>query len=93
MRNRQLVASWAYEKGMADNVIEKKVIDGKTYFEVNDYEKLRELFGKLLREIQRIKSEGDFEAVVRQTPAGARLVIWPGAASPNTGGMTSRAGS
>jgi len=62
MRNRQLVASWAYEKGMADNVIEKKVIDGKTYFEVNDYEKLRELFGKLLREIQRIKSEGDYEA-------------------------------
>ncbi len=62
MRNRQLVASWAYEKGIADNVIEKKVVDGKTYFEVNDYEKLRTIFGELLREIQRIKSEGDYEA-------------------------------
>lgn len=62
MRNRQLVASCAYEKGMADNVIEKKVVDGKTYFEVNDYEKLRVIFGELLREIQRIKSEGDYEA-------------------------------
>jgi dipeptidyl-peptidase-3 len=62
MRNRQLVASWAYEKGMADNVIEKKVVDGKTYFEVNDYEKLRTIFGELLKEIQRIKSEGDYEA-------------------------------
>ncbi|NQV51659.1 MAG: dihydrofolate reductase [Flavobacteriales bacterium] len=62
MRNRQLVASWAYEKGMADNVIEKKVVEGKTYFEVNDYEKLRVIFGELLREIQRIKSEGDYEA-------------------------------
>lgn len=62
MRNRQLVASWAYEKGLEANVIEKKVVDGKTYFEVNDYEKLRELFGELLREIQRIKSEGDYEA-------------------------------
>ncbi len=62
MRNRQLVAGWAYEKGMADNVIEKKVIEGKTYFVVNDYEKLRELFGQLLREIQRIKSEGDYDA-------------------------------
>ena len=62
MRNRQLVAGWAYEKGMSENVIEKKVIDGKTYFIVNDYEKLRELFGQLLREIQRIKSEGDYDA-------------------------------
>ena len=62
MRNRQLVASWAYEKGMADNVIEKKVVEGKTYFVVNDYAKLREIFGELLTEIQRIKSEGDFEA-------------------------------
>ena len=62
MRNRQLVASWAYEQGMADNVIEKKVVEGKTYFVVNDYAKLREIFGRLLREIQRIKSEGDFEA-------------------------------
>jgi dipeptidyl-peptidase-3 len=62
MRNRQMVAAWCYEKGMADKVIEKKVIDGKTYFEVNDYEKLRGLFGELLREIQRIKSEGDYNA-------------------------------
>lgn len=62
MRNRQLVASWAYEKGQAENVIERKVIDGKTYFVVNDYEKLRVIFGDLLREIQRIKSEGDYEA-------------------------------
>ncbi len=62
MRNRQLVASWAYEKGKAENVIEKKVVEGKTYFVVNDYAKLRVLFGELLREIQRIKSEGDYEA-------------------------------
>jgi len=62
MRNRQLVAGWAYEKGQADNVIEKKEENGKTYFVVNDYVKLRELFGQLLREIQRIKSEGDYEA-------------------------------
>ena len=62
MRNRQLVASWAFEKGQADNVISKLTRDGKTYFEVNDYEKLRDLFGQLLKEIQRIKSEGDYEA-------------------------------
>ncbi|MFT6814966.1 MAG: dipeptidyl-peptidase-3 [Sphingobacteriales bacterium] len=62
MRNRQLVAKWAYEKGKADNVIEKKVIDGKTYFVVNDYDKLRDIFGQLLREIQRIKSQGDYAA-------------------------------
>ena len=62
MRNRQLVASWACERGTENNVIERKVIDGKTYFVVNDYEKLRGYFGELLREIQRIKSEGDFEA-------------------------------
>lgn len=62
MRNRQLIAKWCYEKGQPDNVIEKKVVEGKTYFVVNDYEKLRELFGQLLREIQRIKSEGDYEA-------------------------------
>ncbi|MGB3467406.1 MAG: dihydrofolate reductase [Cyclobacteriaceae bacterium] len=62
MRNRQMIAKWAYEKGKTENVIEKKVRDGKTYFVVNDYEKLRELFGELLREIQRIKSEGDYEA-------------------------------
>ncbi|MEQ8324956.1 MAG: dihydrofolate reductase [Vicingaceae bacterium] len=62
MRNRQLIAKWCYEKGMPENVIEKKVVDGKTYFVVNDYDKLRDLFGQLLREIQRIKSEGDYEA-------------------------------
>ena len=62
MRNRQLVASWAFERGREENVVERKVIDGKTYFVVNDYEKLRGYFGELLREIQRIKSEGDFEA-------------------------------
>lgn len=62
MRNRQMIAKWTYEKGQADNVIERKSVDGKTYFVVNDYDKLRVLFGELLREIQRIKSEGDFEA-------------------------------
>ena len=62
MRNRQLVAAWAYEMGKADNVIEKKNLDGKTYFVVNDYDKLRAIFGKQLKEIQRIKSEGDYEA-------------------------------
>ena len=62
MQNRKLVADWCYEHGLADSVIEKKVRDGKTYFVVNDYEKLRGLFGELLAEIQRIKSEGDYEA-------------------------------
>lgn len=62
MRNRQLVASWVYEKGAVENVIEKRVRDNKTYFIINDYQKLRTLFGQLLRELQRIKSEGDFAA-------------------------------
>lgn len=62
MQNRKLIAQWCYEKGLADNVIEKKLRDGKTYFVVNDYPALRELFGRLLAEIQRIKSEGDYEA-------------------------------
>jgi len=62
MQNRKLIADWCYEKGLADNVIEKKVRDGKTYFVVNDFEALRGLFGDLLAEIQRIKSEGDYEA-------------------------------
>ncbi len=62
MQNRKLIAEWCYEAGRADNVIEKKTRDGKTYFVVNDYEKLRGLFGKLLAEVQRIKSEGDYEA-------------------------------
>ncbi|MCZ6595637.1 MAG: dihydrofolate reductase, partial [Bacteroidetes bacterium] len=63
MRNRQWVSAWAFEKGAADNVIEKITRDGKTYFNINDYEKLHELFGELLRETQRIKSEGDYAAV------------------------------
>ena len=62
MQNRKLIAQWCYEKGAADKVIEKIVRDGKTYFVVNDYEKLRGLFAELLGEIQRIKSEGDYEA-------------------------------
>jgi dipeptidyl-peptidase-3 len=62
MRNRQLVSSWAYEKGLKDNVIEKVKRDKKTFYVINDYLKLKILFGDLLREIQRIKSEGDFEA-------------------------------
>jgi len=62
MRNRQLVAKWVYEKGKKDNVIEKVKKDGKTYFVIHDYKKLRKLFGDLLREIQRIKSEGDYKA-------------------------------
>ncbi len=62
MRNRQLIAAWAYELGRVDNVIERVRRDGKTYFLINDYERLRELFGQLLRELQRIKSTGDYEA-------------------------------
>ena len=62
MQNRKLIADWCYEKGMKDNVIEKKVREGKTYFVVNDFEALRGLFAELLAEVQRIKSEGDFEA-------------------------------
>ena len=62
MQNRKLIADWCYEKGLENNVIEKKVRDGKTYFVVNDFEALRGLFGELLAEVQRIKSEGDYEA-------------------------------
>ena len=62
MRNRQWVSAWAYERGLKDNVISKLSRDGKTYFNINDYDKLREIFGELLRETQRIKSEGDFAA-------------------------------
>ena len=61
MRNRQLIASWVYEKGKADKVIEMIKRDGKTYVVINDYSKLRLLFGKLLAVIQKIKSTGDFE--------------------------------
>lgn len=62
MRNRQMVSAWVFEKGKSENVIEKRVVDGKTYFVINDYGKLRKLFGDLLKEVQRIKSTGDFEA-------------------------------
>lgn len=69
MQDRKLISQWCYEKGLKENnkgasldVIEKKVRDGKTYFVINDYDKLRSLFGDLLKEIQRIKSEGDFAA-------------------------------
>lgn len=67
MRNRKLIAEWVLEKGAPDRVIEMVKRDGKTYVQINDYARMRELFGQLLGEIQRIKSEGDYEA-------GARLV-------------------
>ena len=67
MRNRQLISKWAYEHGQADNVIELVKRDGKTFIQINDYGKLRDLFGQLLAEVQRIKSEGDYDA-------GANLV-------------------
>ena len=67
MRNRQLIAAWAYEHGRPDNVIELVNANGKTYVKINDYEKLRTLFGELLAEVQRIKSTGDYAA-------GAELV-------------------
>ena len=62
MRNRQWVSAWSYARGKEDNVIEQVKKDGKTYYNINDYERLREIFGELLRETQRIKSEGDFKA-------------------------------
>ena len=62
MVNRQWVAAWSFEQGKKDNVIEKRTKDGKTFFKVNDYAKLRAIFGRLLKETQRIKSEGDFDA-------------------------------
>ena len=62
MRNRKLIAEWAYEMGKDENVVELTKIDGETYIKINDYDKLREIFGKQLAEIQRIKSEGDYEA-------------------------------
>ncbi|UFK97857.1 dipeptidyl peptidase 3 [Kaistella faecalis] len=62
MRNRQWVSAWVFEKGMKDNVIEKMTRNGKTYFNITDYDKLHDLFGQLLRETQRIKSEGDYNA-------------------------------
>lgn len=65
MRNRAMIAHWVYEKGKADKVVELVKRDGKTYVKVNDYEKLRNLFGNLLAEVQRIKSEGDYEGARR----------------------------
>ena len=62
MVNRQWVSAWSYEQGLKDNVIEKVKKEGKTYFKINDYDQLRSIFGRLLKESQRIKSEGDFEA-------------------------------
>ena len=62
MRNRQLIANWCVENGKKENVIEKVIKNGKTYVKINDFEKLRTLFGKLLAEVQRIKSEGDYNA-------------------------------
>ena len=62
MRNRQMISSWVFEKGQQDQIIEKVQRDGKTYIDIKDYDKLRELFGQLLREVQRIKSQGDYAA-------------------------------
>jgi len=62
MRNRQLISAWTYEKGLEDKVIEKVIENGKSYYVIRDYQALRVLFGELLREIQRIKSEGDYHA-------------------------------
>lgn len=62
MRNRKLIAEWVYEKGREDNVVEMYKDNGKTYLRINDYERLRELFGELLAEIQRVRSEGDYAA-------------------------------
>ena len=62
MRNRAYISRWVFEKGQSDNVIEKKIIKGKTFFTINDYQALRELFGLLLKEVQRIKSQGDYKA-------------------------------
>lgn len=65
MRNRQLIAKWVFEKGAVDKVVELVKKEGKTYVKINDYSRLRELFAQLLAEIQRIKSEGDYEAARR----------------------------
>ncbi|MBD3415040.1 MAG: dihydrofolate reductase, partial [Candidatus Aminicenantes bacterium] len=62
MRSRALVSHWVYENGKPQNVISKEISDGKTFFVINDYPKLRELYGELLKEVQRITSEGDYES-------------------------------
>lgn len=77
MRNRQLIAAWVYEKGKTDKVIELKKRDGETFVVVNDYEKLRTLFGQLLAEIQRIRSTGDFEGGKKLVEAYAVIVNQP----------------
>ncbi|KOH45770.1 dipeptidyl-peptidase 3 family protein [Sunxiuqinia dokdonensis] len=65
MRNRQLIAKWAFEQGQADGVVDWMKREGKSYLKINDYQKLRELFGQLLAEVQRIKSEGDLQAAAQ----------------------------
>lgn len=62
MQARKIIATWSYEKGIKENIIEKKIKDNKTYFVVNDFLKLRDIFKQLLIELQRIKSTGDYEA-------------------------------
>ncbi len=62
MRNRQMIATWAFEKGKRENIIERVTRDGKTFYNINDYNKLRIVFGEMLTELQRIKSEGDYDA-------------------------------
>jgi dipeptidyl-peptidase-3 len=62
MQGRKLISEWCYNKGLSENVIEKRVKENKTYFVINDFQKLRLLFGELLGELQRIKSEGDYAA-------------------------------
>ena len=62
MRNRAWVSNWCFEKGQPEGVVEKVTRDGKTYINIKNYERLRELFGELLREVQRIKSQGDYDA-------------------------------
>lgn len=62
MRNRLMISNWVFQKGQAEHIIEKVVRDGKTYFDIKDYNKLRGLFGELLKEVQRIKSQGDYAA-------------------------------
>jgi len=62
MRNRLMISNWAFQKGQAEHIIERVVRDGKTYFDIKDYNKLRGLFGELLKEVQRIKSQGDYAA-------------------------------
>ena len=61
MRNRQMVASWVTERALTSGAVEMPVIDGKTYIDIKDYDALRPLFGELLKEVQRIKSQGDYE--------------------------------